>query len=374
MSTAKTDSTSVEIPKSDEAASDLAWLLIKAVFFTMAIVVFLIVITILAAGWWVHTQIKTFENNAGVTRTQLLSTVRDNWGIAPVQTNNHILFLILGLDTVKNKPNQQPLSDTLLLANVNLATSQISLLPLPRDTWSAEYQTKVNALYYYGLEKYPTQPEQFPKEVISQLVGLPIEHTIVVSLEDLVALVDLVGGIQVDVPEAFTDSQFPREDVDLTTAKPSDLYETISFPAGSQHMDGTTASKYIRSRKSAGESGNDVSRGNRQEQILNALLTKILSTEVITNPVLLGKLYAFYEAKFAKSVPFSELVKIMSTLSNNSQTPTLTTGTLSTSLTDSKNPVLTHPNPALYGNQWVFIPTTPEILLQAVHQQLGRTP
>ena len=120
----------------------------------------------------------------------------------------------------------------------------------------------------------------------------------------LQTIIDLLGGITVDVSEGFTDTEFPRDDVDLTTAKTHDeLYETVTFKTGNQDMDGVTALKYIRSRKSTNlEQGTDIARSERQQQVLTALVNKLLSFSVIRDTDTLAELYLYYNTEFDQQI------------------------------------------------------------------------
>ncbi|MFN8460124.1 MAG: LCP family protein, partial [Anaerolineae bacterium] len=78
-----------------------------------------------------------------------------------------------------------------------------------------------------------------------------------------VALVDALGGIEIDVPKAIVDENYPTFDYGVIT---------ITIPAGPQHMDGAAALIYARTR----HTDSDFGRGQRQQQVLRALLVKAL--------------------------------------------------------------------------------------------------
>jgi anionic cell wall polymer biosynthesis LytR-Cps2A-Psr (LCP) family protein len=49
-------------------------------------------------------------------------------------------------------------------------------------------------------------------------------------------------------------------------------------------MDGETALKYVRSRHAQGDEGTDTARSARQQKLLSAMKTKLLSKDVLLNP------------------------------------------------------------------------------------------
>ena len=85
--------------------------------------------------------------------------------------------------------------------------------------------------------------------------------------------VDAVGGINIDVPAAFTDYQYPAGECDLGNCG----YITVRFKAGMQHMNGATALIYTRSRHGNNGQGSDFARSRRQQQIIVALKSQIES-------------------------------------------------------------------------------------------------
>jgi LCP family protein required for cell wall assembly len=106
---------------------------------------------------------------------------------------------------------------------------------------------------------------------LSHLLGIPIDYFVGLDFTAFKQGVDAVGGIDIDVPVSFVDPQYPSCDADTCP------YETISFKAGEQHMDGATALEYARSRHGDNGQGTDFARSQRQQQILTAIKAKVLS-------------------------------------------------------------------------------------------------
>ena len=101
-------------------------------------------------------------------------------------------------------------------------------------------------------------------------------------------IIDVLSGIEVEVERSFVDEKYPiagREN-DLCDGDPGYKcrYETIAFEKGTQHMDGETALKFVRSRNAEGDEGTDFARAERQQRILSAIKNKALSREIIFSP------------------------------------------------------------------------------------------
>jgi LCP family protein required for cell wall assembly len=259
--------------------------------------------------------IKDFTEAANISKEELLNT---STSVVEQFQNNYkkiadlpqkYNFLLLGTDKLTGRTNDPELTDTVILLQVNFADGKIKTLSLPRDLYLEDYQTKINALYVYGKEKSPDQPEGFPKEVIEQLTNLKIDNVIVIAIEDLEKLINIIGGIEINVPAAFTDSQFPVQDVDVSVVTdPAILYEEVSFEKGWQQMDSLTALKYMRSRHSEGEQGTDDARAQRQQLVIQAMFNKLTT---IQNVKVYGQLYRFYLNSFAKYISLEEIVQIL---------------------------------------------------------------
>ncbi|NLG06450.1 MAG: hypothetical protein GX559_01990 [Candidatus Pacebacteria bacterium] len=221
-------------------------------------------------------------------------------------------LLILGADQLAGRDDGAILTDTMILLQLDLQNNQIKTIALPRDIYHSAYQTRINALYYYGLEDNPDEPLDFPARAISELTGIDIDHTLLIEIDALEELIDLVGGVEITIEEGFTDPLFPRKNVDVSIeTDPAILYESIVFEEGQEKMDGNRAMQYMRSRNSGDDQGNDLARGHRQQVVLQALLKQILNLDFLLNePEKFGQLYRFYLNHFAQSLSVNEVGRI----------------------------------------------------------------
>ena len=160
--------------------------------------------------------------------------------------------LIIGVDEQAN-------SDTLQVMRFDPDQELIATLSIPRDlrvSVPGYGDEKINAAYAAGGAALAIQ-------TVQNYTGLRIEHVIVVDFTGLVGLVDAVGGITIDNPHALR-SVFDGKDV--------------RFREGRLDLDGANALAYARVRKNAlSASDSDVSRGGRQQAVIQALRAKILS-------------------------------------------------------------------------------------------------
>lgn len=273
-------------------------------------------------------------------------------------------YLVLGTDEVEGSNRPTILTDTILLVTYHPELNEIKLLSFPRDLYHPQLQTKINALYWYGRERSALDPTVLPTALVEQtfedMTATAIDQVLVLSLADVRELIDLLGGVVVDVQHGFTDDQFPRSGVDVTVEKdPAVLYETVSFEPGVQLMSGETALKFMRSRKAVEESEQgDEARTRRQQQVLSSIAARMQSPAVVGNPERLGQLYRWYAENFMPKVSLFQIGQVLGSIQRQQQFPGLETVDLPLSseavATDSAT-LLVHPPVEKYG-QWVYEP------------------
>jgi LCP family protein required for cell wall assembly len=103
--------------------------------------------------------------------------------------------LVLGVDERDQVLGSR--SDTMMLLRVD--GQQVRMLSLPRDTLvdlGEHGEGKLNSAYTYG-------GVDLAKQVAGDLVGVPVDHYVKVDLSGFRHLVDLMGGVEFDVPRAM---------------------------------------------------------------------------------------------------------------------------------------------------------------------------
>lgn len=173
------------------------------------------------------------------------------------------------------------LTDTIVLTSIHVREDDGVLLSVPRDMWIPSLSEKINAAYRGGEEEQPGKGLNAAKMVAEEVLGQPVHYAVRMDFSGFIRIIDLLDGIEITVSHPIDDQFFPipgREN-DLCDADPAlgCRYEHLRFDPGLQHMDGTTALKYVRSRQSIGEEGTDFSRSKRQQQVVLAIKTKLLS-------------------------------------------------------------------------------------------------
>lgn len=178
------------------------------------------------------------------------------------------------------------LTDTIMLASVNSTLKTVTLLSLPRDL--VVNGRRINEYYArYGIDSL--------RKEIQILTGHYPEKYAVVDLKAFVTLVDALEGIDVNVEKAIYDPYYPG---------PSESYQVFSLAAGVQHLDGATALKYARTRKTS----NDFERAKRQQQVIEAVRAKFLEQNWLENLDQLAEVYSSLNKSVQTDVSVLELV------------------------------------------------------------------
>ncbi|MBI2028983.1 LCP family protein [Candidatus Gottesmanbacteria bacterium] len=190
-------------------------------------------------------------------------------------------FILLGVPGKKHEGID--LTDTIIFVSVDVSTKDMLLISVPRDIWIPSMKDKINTAYHYGEEAKEGGGFTLTKSVVEEVLGQPIHYALLVDFDGFVDLVDILGGLDVNVENSFVDEKFPIPGLEneLCSGDPEYKcrYETIQFSQGLQHMDGITALKYVRSRNATGEEGTDFARSRRQKQVLLAFQQKLLSLD-----------------------------------------------------------------------------------------------
>jgi LCP family protein required for cell wall assembly len=280
----------------------------QTIRFVLVSVVFILLAIGVVKGWLFANEIMGFTGLTPGTVTKLAFDT----GVDLRPIDGRVNMLLLGI--AGGDHDGPDLTDTILVLSFVPKQHQLAMISVPRDIWSDTLKDKINSAYHYGEEKKKGGGLVLAKATISDIVGLPIQYGVVFDFAGFKDIIDLVGGITINVPKAFSDSEYPiagREN-DLCGGDPEFRcrYETLRFDAGPTHMNGELALKYVRSRHAEGTEGSDFARGKRQQEMLVALKEKITSKEILQNVDTLKKLYAAFDKASDMDLNIGELLTI----------------------------------------------------------------
>ena len=157
-------------------------------------------------------------------------------------------------------------TDTIIVAHLNETTHDVALMSVPRDTVVLNGSggiMKINSVYAGGGADGMARLSKR----LGAMLGFELDGYVLVNLKAFRETVNLVGGVEFDVPQ------------DMYYNDPSqDLY--INLKAGKQTLDGEKAMELVRFRK--GYASQDIQRTKVQQEFLRALAKKVLSVSSLT--------------------------------------------------------------------------------------------
>ena len=180
-------------------------------------------------------------------------------------------FLLCAEDQVSGN------TDTIMACTYDTVNQKVGLVSIPRDTlidrpgWKYH---RINAVYPSGNVVYP--PDGGIQELmtaVGEVLGIPIDHYVVVDTRIFVELVDAVGGVDFNVPVRMSYDD-PLQDLH------------IHFEPGMQHLTGKQALQVVRCRKNSDGPGGsiydaypdaDIGRTRTQQEMVKTIAKKVLS-------------------------------------------------------------------------------------------------
>ncbi|MFY9214462.1 MAG: LCP family protein [Tissierellaceae bacterium] len=180
------------------------------------------------------------------------------------EKSQRLNFIILGMEDVR--------TDTIVLGSLCQRTKTVDLIAIPRDTYIHRKgydeggKRRINSVYQdHGISGV--------KQTISYIMaGIPIHYYVIIDYEGVEKLVDLVGGVEVDVP-------FHMKYRDSSSDPPLD----IDIKEGRQLLKGKEALDFIRYRKGNNRMGypdGDLGRIKAQQAFLKAFASKAMDNLV----------------------------------------------------------------------------------------------
>lgn len=269
---------------------------------------------------------------------------------------SHTNILLLGTGT-KNHDGSN-LTDTIMIATLDHKSDTVALLSIPRDLYITIPEiyggSRINSILELVAEQeiynnQLTEEAAYTKgyEVLMRAVGELFNTTMHyyarIDFKGFEEGVDALGGIDLEVATDLYDPFYPASDGSIN-------YQTFSLAAGPQHLDGATALKYVRSRKTT----SDFDRAERQQHVLSAIQKRALSLGILGSPSKLHDLYETFQSNFHSNLKWDELAylaKFATDLKNNSiQSWVLNDNPLTT------GGLLYTPERELYQGAYVLVP------------------
>lgn len=178
---------------------------------------------------------------------------------------------LFGLDTRQagslGKGNR---SDTIMVASINNKTKDVKIVSVYRDS----YLNLANDKYRKCNEAYSVGGPEQAVAMLNMNLDLKIDHYMSVDFLAVSEVVDLLGGIEIDVDEYEIEH---LNNYTVETSKVTGKSTTKLKNTGLQTLDGVQATSYCRIRYTKGD---DFKRTERQREVLETIAKKAKTMSV----------------------------------------------------------------------------------------------
>ncbi len=251
-----------------------------------------------------------YASNAVGTVRSTISTIFGVSGPTVDPSDGYYNILLLGADSGEGRDSMR--FDSISVVSVNADTGATTITGIPRDMphfpfsagpmqdqypngfeghgdatcgWGSGINQLTNAVQQCredrGAGLYPdaenvgsTPAIEATKAAAEGILGIEIPYYVFIDMHGFAALVDALGGVDINVTERLPKGG-PPEGVDPHDV---DSWATGWIEPGQQHMDGDTAQWYARSRYTT----SDFDRMERQRELQQAILAQFTPQVVLT--------------------------------------------------------------------------------------------
>ena len=236
---------------------------LRTILTVSVITVLAIVGTVGGYAWFLAAQ---FDAGTTVAENVITKTPAPKY-TSPYAPEN---ILILGSDS-RGRLGTDPTaegnrSDVIMVMHISGDRKSVQMMSIPRDTWvkiPCYSKGKANwAMSFGGVPCAISMVEGF--------LGIHIDHFVLIDFSGVKELTEILGGVTVDNPVAFTSDTNNYE------------HRHFTYEKGVITLEGARALAYVRERHAF--SGGDVMRVANQQRFVAAVTDKMLSLGLLSNP------------------------------------------------------------------------------------------
>jgi len=214
-----------------------------------------------------------------------------------VSQKGYTTVVLFGGDSREGQLEAGTHADTMMVASIDNETKEVKVISIYRDTpmrqEDGEIQ-KANHAYFAG----------GPQEAISMLnrnLDLDIQDYVTVDFKVLSDVIDLLGGLEIEVTAAEAEEMNNYIGETAMVAGKDAIYVS----EGLQTLDGVQAVTYARIRKNV---GGDYARTERQQIVIQKIVAKVKQTDLITINAIIDEVFSQVSTSFT----LAEIVKLAS--------------------------------------------------------------
>ena len=198
-----------------------------------------------------------------------------------------VSMLLLGVDS--RSANLVGRSDSMILVTMNKRDNKVRMVSIPRDSYvpiaRKGFNDKITHANAFG-------GQDMARETVEDLFGIHIDYAATINFASFEKVVDVLGGVTVNVKFAFSEKDRKGN--------------WIQFSPGKQKLSGREALAYARMRHQ--DPTGDIGRGERQQEIIGAIIRKAASFEGVSK---VKKLYDLAENNVKTDIGLTDILNLM---------------------------------------------------------------
>lgn len=245
------------------------------------VVVELVCIFTLSVGIWAadfYFDKRSDFNNNIVDKNYEKEKITINEGVEKKIANGYTNIAVFGIDTRTTAFESGVNTDTIIIVSINNETKEVKMVSVYRDTYLRIADSAGQATYSKANSAYCMGGVENAISMLNTNLDLNIENYAIVNFSGVAKLIDLLGGVDVNLTEEeVSQLNFHLMDSRLSTGMKSDDVQG----SGWQHLNGLQATTYCRIRKTTfydevtGEAiTDDFGRTARQRLIISKMVDK----------------------------------------------------------------------------------------------------
>ncbi len=268
------------------------WVFVAAALFGVVLVVSLIALNLVRSSQNTGDVIATAVNVADLptpyvvhrdfgdglgTGDELVLPDGSSITLVPWDGKSRFTMILAGLDRRPGEKGLTYRTDSMMLVSLDPTTKSIGILSIPRDLYvqipgSGELQ-RVNTPMVFGETRKAGYGPTLLMQTVQLNLGMRVNDYMLVDFDAVVTLVDVLGGIDIDLDYDIYDSSYPNMYYG---------YDPFILKAGRHHLNGYDALRFARTRHGA----SDIQRAERQQQVIYAIRDKVLSGDTLPTLIL----------------------------------------------------------------------------------------
>lgn len=200
---------------------------------------------------------------------------------------NYMTIALFGGDSREGELEAGTHADTIMVASIDKETKEIKIVSIYRDLMTRQLDGKVKKANHAYFNGGPLEAVN----MLNQNFDLDIQDYVTVDFKAMADVVDLLGGIEVDVTDA--EAEEINNYIDETAMVAEKKAKHIK--GGMQTLDGVQAVTYARIRKNV---GGDYARTQRQRLVIEKMVEKVKHTDLSTLNEIIDKVFPQVSTSF----------------------------------------------------------------------------